>query len=164
VSLELETQRLRLVAVTAEMARAATRALEQLVGATLPREWADGDVHDVLPAYARRLAADPTELGYGPWLVIERSRGVVVGSAGFMGRPDADGTVTLGYETFAPFRCRGYGFEAAHALVEWALAQPGVRLVQAECDRANVPSIRILEKLGMRRAGERDGALQWTRP
>ena len=42
------------------------------------------------------------------------------------------------------------------ASVEWALAQPECRLVQATTFPWNVPSIRVLEKIGMKRVDTRD--------
>ena len=46
---------------------------------------------------------------------------------------------------------QGYASEAVRALIHWALAQPGVSRIVAACSADNAPSVRILEKLGMRR-------------
>jgi ribosomal-protein-alanine N-acetyltransferase len=100
-------------------------------------------------------------VGFGPWLVVEPEPSLVVGTAGFLGAPDAEGVVQLGYG-IAPFvRGRGYAPEAARALVAWAFAQQGVLRVIARCNPGNEPSIRVLEKVGMSRTGERDGMLWW---
>jgi ribosomal-protein-alanine N-acetyltransferase len=159
--IELETARLRLVAYTAAMARAEVGELERLIDAAVPGEWLEGDIHAVLPLYAARAAADPAELGFGPWLVVERASRTVVGDAGFLGKPGADGTIELGYRIISAYTRRGYGFEAARALVDWALSQPGVDRIVAGCAPDNAPSIRILEKLGMRRVGSKRGELRW---
>jgi ribosomal-protein-alanine N-acetyltransferase len=100
-------------------------------------------------------------VGYGPWLVVEPAGSLVVGTAGLLGAPDAEGVVQLGYGMAPSVRGRGYAPEAARALVEWALAEPGVLRVIARCDHDNAASIRVLEKVGMRRTGERDGMLWW---
>ena len=61
-----------------------------------------------------------------------------------------------------PRRGQGYAGEAARALTEWALGQPGVRRVTAECLEDNLASIRVLEKIGMRPIGRTDEGLLWA--
>lgn len=90
--------------------------------------------------------------GFGAWLVFEG--GEVVGDAGFHG-PPAGGEVELGYSTLPAHRGHGFASEAARALVEWALGQPGVERVVAEGEPINAASRRVLEKIGMRPVDER---------
>ncbi|MGE0131088.1 MAG: GNAT family N-acetyltransferase [Blastocatellales bacterium] len=47
----------------------------------------------------------------------------------------------------------GYMPEAARPIVDWALAQSGIFRVWALCDVDNLPSARVMEKIGMRREG-----------
>ncbi|HEX5042114.1 MAG TPA: GNAT family N-acetyltransferase [Candidatus Polarisedimenticolaceae bacterium] len=54
---------------------------------------------------------------------------------------------------------RGYATEAARALVQWAWSAPGIRRVWATCDAENAASVRVLEKLGLRRDGLLPGGL-----
>ena len=82
-------------------------------------------------------------------------------NAGFLGKPGADADIELGYGTEPAHRNRGYATEAAAALAAWGLAQPGVERVVSRCDRANAPSLRVLEKAGFVRRGEADGMLLW---
>jgi RimJ/RimL family protein N-acetyltransferase len=46
-------------------------------------------------------------------------------------------------------------------VVEWGLDQPGVERIVAKCDPDNFPSMRVLEKIGMKRVGQSDGQLLW---
>jgi ribosomal-protein-alanine N-acetyltransferase len=94
-------------------------------------------------------------------VLIERTSAAVIGDAGFLGAPGADGTVEIGYSIVPAWRGCGYATEAVVALVEWALAQPRVEAVVAECDSDNVPSIRILEHAGFARTREAHGRLRW---
>jgi RimJ/RimL family protein N-acetyltransferase len=94
--------------------------------------------------------ADPD--GWGAWLLFHGEE--VVGDAGFKGPPQ-DGEVELGYSVVPPHRRRGYATEAARALVDWALGQPGVERVVAETEPENAPSQRVLELIGMRRVDQR---------
>jgi ribosomal-protein-alanine N-acetyltransferase len=113
-----------------------------LLDARLPNQWPDPELADFLPFYARLLREDAQLLGYGVWLLIERESRTVVGSAGFQGRPSAEGEVELGYGVHPAFRNHGYASEAASTLLRWASEQPAVKRVIAHCDQDNTrPSV-----------------------
>jgi [ribosomal protein S5]-alanine N-acetyltransferase len=154
--LEVETPRLVLVGWPAEL-------LDDVspLGAAVPEGWPDEELQGLLDLYAGWLRDDPGVLGYGPWIAVDRAATAIVGGAGFVGRP-REGQVELGYGIAPESRGRGYATEAARGVVGWALAQPGVDRVVAGCDPGNVPSIRVLEKLGFERAGTADGQLRWV--
>jgi [ribosomal protein S5]-alanine N-acetyltransferase len=130
----------------------------RLIGVELADDWPQPDLLDVLPAQAK---AGRDEEPFGAWLLVERASRTVVGDAGFIGPPDEDGTLEIGYGVVPSRRRRRYATEAVAALVEWALAQPRVRAVVAECDRDNEPSIRVLERAGFVRTDEQDGKVRW---
>ena len=79
----------------------------------------------------------------------------MVGGIGCKALPDASGTVEIGYGINPSAQGRGLATEAARALTDWALTQPGVRRVTAECLETNLGSVRVLEKAGFTRVGER---------
>ncbi|WP_312163043.1 GNAT family protein [Phenylobacterium sp.] len=62
---------------------------------------------------------------------------------------DAD----FGYSYGSPYWRRGFGYEAARALVATAFEVIGLHRVWATCDTRNRGSFAIMEKLGMRREG-----------
>jgi ribosomal-protein-alanine N-acetyltransferase len=119
---------------------------------------AAGRASRVLPLQG---AAGANEERFGVWVIIERETETVVGDIGFIGPPGADGIVEIGYSVIPDRRRRGYATEAARALVDWVLREPGVRAVVAGCDNENVPSIRMLERLGFARTGETSGQIRW---
>ena len=160
----IETDRLVLMPVTAELVHALAEdraTAERLLDATIPDDFPDADLGGFLPIYAQSLAADPSGLGYGPWVAVSRDEQLVVANGGFFGKPTDDGSVELGYATQPDQRNRGYASEVARALVAWGFEQPGVKRVIARCDPSNRASIRVLEKLGMRRCGHADGQIVW---
>jgi len=130
-------------------------AAEAAIGASLPPGWPEPGLAQALRPLARIRG------GWGLWLVVAREEGAVVGTAGFKGPPNAQGTIETGYGIEAAYRNRGYASEAVSGLAEWALGRPGVSRVVAECERANAPSIRVLEKAGFSRVGERGSMLDW---
>jgi ribosomal-protein-alanine N-acetyltransferase len=161
--LQLQTQHLTLLPLTLEFIDVLERRddAEELIGAAIPDDWPDEELVGLTRLYADWLREDPSAIGYGPWVIIARAESIVVGSAGFVGKPDADGTIELSFGTHTDYRNRGYASEAARALVDWGLAQPGVERVIAKCDLDNYPSVRVLEKIGMQRVGDTDGQLLW---
>lgn len=137
-------------------------AFHAAIGTRSSEPFPDPDLAGLLGMHARRLAADPTDHEWGPWLVIDAGRELPVGSAGFHAPPEPDGTVELGYGIAAPERRLGYATEAAEGLTRWALEQPGVtRVVARDVLADNEPSLRVLERLGYRRTREGDGTVDW---
>ena len=59
----------------------------------------------------------------------------------------------LGYVLQRGVWGRGYGSEAARALLAFGFEQLGLEQIIATCNPANAPSIRVLEQLGMRYQG-----------
>ena len=89
---------------------------------------------------------------HGHYQMIERETGLTVGGIGLKW-PPTDGSIEFGYGLVPSRRCRGYTTEAVRALVAYARTVPGVAEVFATVDPANVPSVRVLEKVGLRRDG-----------
>jgi RimJ/RimL family protein N-acetyltransferase len=89
------------------------------------------------------------KFGFGLWHVSRREDGVAMGMCGLLRRdtlPDVD----VGYAFFPEFWGKGYAFEAAEATMRQAAGRFGLRRVIAIVSVGNEPSIRVLEKLGMR--------------
>lgn len=63
-------------------------------------------------------------------------------------------TVEIGWMFHTSHRCKGYASEAACALMEYGFSTLGLHRIIATCDPRNIPSVRIMEKLGMRREAE----------
>lgn len=91
-----------------------------------------------------------------PWggTLIDRAEWAAVGQMGFKSLPE-HGFAEMGYGVIPACQGRGYATEMARALADWALTQPGMERVTAECRTDNVGSIRVLEKAGFARVGER---------
>ncbi|MBP6839898.1 MAG: GNAT family N-acetyltransferase, partial [Kofleriaceae bacterium] len=68
----------------------------------------------------------------------------------------ADGIAEVGYGVEEASRGQGLASEGTLAVVEWALAQPGIVAVQATTFTWHAASLRVIHKLGMTRVGARD--------
>ena len=93
------------------------------------------------------------EEGYGLWLFFERGEQSVGGFSGLLRSPDGEASLLFG--TRPDLWGRGYAFQAATAVVDHALLTLGLARVVADVDEPNRASVRVLEKLGMRRTGRR---------
>lgn len=91
-----------------------------------------------------------------PWLgfvVADADSAQVVGTCGFKSQP-MDGEVEIAYHTFPAFEGRGYATAVAARLTGLALASPSVRCVVAHTLPERNTSTRVLERIGMKLAGE----------
>jgi len=91
--------------------------------------------------------------GFSFWAVRERVSRDLIGDAGLYRTPA--GEVELGYTFGYAWWGRGYATEAARAWLDAAFGELGLDEVVALAEPANGASLRVLEKAGMRRAGER---------
>jgi [ribosomal protein S5]-alanine N-acetyltransferase len=160
----IHTSRLELIPCSLDFAQTIIidkTAAEKLIDAHVPDEWMTGSLQHYLPVYLQQLQADPEMLMWGIWLMIQREERVMVGDIGFKGKPDSAGTIDLGYKVLSAYRRQGYAYEAAQALVDWAFKQPRVKRIIAQTLVDNMPSIRVLEKLGMQRIRVEDDYIHW---
>ena len=78
----------------------------------------------------------------------------IIGDVGFKGIPNKAGEIDLGYGIIASERQKGYAFEAAKALCDWAISQENVNTITAKCLVENEGSYKTLEKLNFKRIAE----------
>jgi ribosomal-protein-alanine N-acetyltransferase len=91
------------------------------------------------------------QYGYGLSLVFERDLDRLVGFAGFL--HSAEESPNLIYGIDPDFWGLGYATEAAEGVLRYGIESLGLAKVTADVDEPNVASVRVLEKLGMRRVG-----------
>ena len=95
------------------------------------------------------------------WLIIRKDEEMGIGLVGFKGKPNGRAEVEIGYGIAPEQQGQGYMTEAARVLVNWALAQPACSTVTAWTEKFNIPSHRVLEKIGMVRGSEENNKYYW---
>jgi RimJ/RimL family protein N-acetyltransferase len=145
----IDSERLCLRQLEAEEARAL------LQGKADPeRPWAAGYPMQgtliAVEAFVRAIDNGASPGPYGVYQLVRSSDQLVIGDIGFHGPPDKAGSVTVGYGLAPGARGQGYATEALRAVVHWALRQPEVARVEADTTHANLPSQRVMERVGMR--------------
>ena len=106
---------------------------------------------DEARAFVEDSLANFEQYGYGLWLVFMRGIDCLVGFAGLL--RSEEGTPSLIYGVHPDLRGYDYATEAASAVVSYALEKLTLPKVRADVDEPNIASVRVLEKLGMRRTG-----------
>ena len=160
----ITTERLELVPATPEILRARVDdrdALARFLGARVPENWPpelyDQDAVDWTAKY---LAENADAEGWVLWFILLRptdagsSERTAIGCCGYKGKPTDEGTCEIGYGLLAQFQRAGYASEAAGALIRRAFAHAEVTRVVAETYPELTASIRVMEKNGLRFAGD----------
>lgn len=135
--------------------------MSQILGLEVPNDFPNKPVREfVLPTTLKELDRDP---GVGQWsgMIVHVGDAIVIGSMGFKSPPDKLGMVEIGYDIVPKYQGHGYATEMARALIEWAFQQPNVSRVTAECLDNSTPSVRVLEKVGMKIVSQSKDMIYW---
>jgi RimJ/RimL family protein N-acetyltransferase len=92
----------------------------------------------------------------GEWFQIAielQQTGVHIGDIGFRVQSSTLGQAEIGYRLARAYHGQGYGQEAVEAVLGYAFAVLGIHRITATVDTRNLPSIRLLERMGFRREG-----------
>ena len=158
--MSIHSTRLELIPATAALLRLEDSdplGLATPLNAVIPVDWPPEEVRDVLGFFADQMDAGVTGDGWVTYYWVAHSDNdappILVGSGGFMSKPEDNGSVEIGYGMLAQFQGRGYATEAVSALTAWALSQPDVSVVVADALPGNVASVRVLAKSGFIEVG-----------
>ena len=95
------------------------------------------------------------------WTIISKKDNKMVGDLCFVGAPNAEGEVEIGYGTYNAFEGKGFMTEAVGGMILWAEKQPEIRAIIADTEKQNTASFRVLEKNGFVKTGETENLIRW---
>ena len=127
--------------------------------------WDRTDPDGVRAAIEEMANREPGEPGGWVQFTVEARDGGIVGDVGLSPADGEAGVIKVGYTIDPRFQSRGYATEAVKALVDYAFASLDADVVRAYAGAENTPSIRVMEKVGMRlmeRFQGSDGGENWT--
>jgi [ribosomal protein S5]-alanine N-acetyltransferase len=101
-----------------------------------------------------REAEDHGASPLGLWATVEKESGRIIGNCGLLETAESGGTEVV-YHIGKPDWGRGFATEASRGCVEYGLGPLGLPRLVALVYPQNLASVRVLEKIGMRRVGER---------
>jgi RimJ/RimL family protein N-acetyltransferase len=96
------------------------------------------------------------------WTIILKEENKMVGDLCFVGEPNADGEVEIGYGMYKEFRKRGIMTEAVGEMIKWAEKQSDIKSIIASTEKTNFDSFSILEKNNFIKFGETGTLLNWV--
>lgn len=162
-NISINTRRLRIVPMTYDFVLRVMSndpSAYSLIDAVKTEMWPEtADIKDILHIIRDSLSNKPNPDGFDAWLFISKEDNSIVGDGGFKGTPDKNGIIDIGYAVVEAQRRKGFAMEAVSALINWGLSQDGVTAVTADCLDDNIPSIKILRKLGMVEIDRKDGII-----
>ena len=86
-----------------------------------------------------------------------KENGLLIGGCGIRRESQSSYIANLGWAINPEFQSKGYATEAAQSLIQFSLEQLHLQVIYATCDTRNTPSLKVMEKLGMFRAGHIKG-------
>jgi ribosomal-protein-alanine N-acetyltransferase len=145
----LETGRLRLREFSADDSQF---IIELLNEPSFIRNIGDRNVHNTEDAH-RYLQNGPlasyAKNGFGLYAVILKETSELIGMCGLIKRDQLQ-DVDIGYAFLPRFWSKGYALEAVSAVKSHGRDVVGLKRLVAIVDPGNDPSIRVLEKIGMK--------------
>lgn len=109
-------------------------------------------VHDARVYIQNRMLPQLQRLGYSNYTVMRKTDGQKLGSCGLYDREGVEG-IDMGFAFFPEYEGLGYGFEAASRLKQAAFGEFELGMLSAITAFGNSASQKLLEKLGLKRAG-----------
>ncbi|MEQ5052848.1 GNAT family N-acetyltransferase [Klebsiella michiganensis] len=98
----------------------------------------------------RRVQARWDKYNFSWWAIKEKSSRVIVGAACLQHLANVDGApLEIGWRLIPEHNGKGYATEAAQAIVDYAAEQVGATYLVAVADPENIPSQRVMQRLGM---------------
>ena len=145
--MKLETERLYIVPCTEERIQVANE------------QGYNSGPHIV--GHVENVKQDSALLPWGAWYVLRKEDDSVLGDIGFKGKPNEDQTVEIGYGFIEKYWNQGYATEAVRELIDWAFKTGEVETIIAETLIDNYSSMRVLEKLHMKRVNATETMINW---
>jgi RimJ/RimL family protein N-acetyltransferase len=157
----LATPRLDLILATVDLLEAELEShtkLSSLLHASIPEDWPPGEYN--LPAikyFRDQLVENPGALGWYSWYALlhstEETARILIGAGGFIGPPNDDGQLEIGYSIIPKFKGHGYASELVSSLVEYAFNHKHVKRIIAHTAKENIGSVKVLERTGFHLVG-----------
>jgi len=148
---QLETERTRLTPLTGDIADAMmARDGDSLLSESrlkFPQPFQVPPMmhDDYLQAVSQRLKYEQGQAGWWGWLFFEKESRNVLGTIGVSGPPDDTGAVGMAFSIYSDKENQGYTKEANKAVVDWVLAQEGVKSLRMTIHPKNFAAVRIAQ-------------------
>ena len=162
----IETERLVIIPMTYSMVNSVLfgdKKIFEKSGIMLNDKWPRQDTFDIMNYIKDTMPKNDEASGFDVWIIVNKNDMRIIGDAGFKGEPDENGNVEIGFGLIDEEQRKGYGFEVASSLINWALQQKNVKVVKADCLIGNVGSIKVLERCGLHEIHRDHDYIYWEK-
>jgi RimJ/RimL family protein N-acetyltransferase len=138
------------------------RKMEENLGLVISNVEIEDSVKDAMKSLLQNVTENIEDyLWFTNWVIVLKEENRIIGGLCFKNRPTKNGEVEIGYGIQDEYRCKGYMTEALKRSIKWAFAFDYVSAVIAETEKTNIPSQRVLEKVGMRNYRKTKKMIWW---
>jgi ribosomal-protein-alanine N-acetyltransferase len=95
------------------------------------------------------------------WTAINKKDNKMVGDVCFVGEPNSEGEVEIGYGMYEEFQGQGFMTEIVGGMIAWARTHPNIKAIIASTEKNNKASYKVLQKNSFEKAGENDIHFNW---
>jgi predicted acetyltransferase len=108
------------------------------------------------------VESNPTKyMWFTTWIIVLKEESRVVGAIMIKGYPNENGEVVVGYVMQEGYKQKGYMEEALRSLIKWMFLNADVKCIIADTLKNNIPSQKLLQKIGMVFYKENDELFWW---
>ena len=161
----LETEKLKLISLDAQNLRWSIedrQKMEKNLGVKITDTELEEPVKKAMRTSLKMVLENTKDyLWFTSWEIVLKKENRIIGGLCFKGCPDEKGRVEIAYGMQDEYRGKGYMTEAVKELINWAFTQEKVLSVIAETEKNNLPSHRVLEKVGMQKYEENEKMFWW---
>jgi len=109
-------------------------------------------IEDAKEFITTKITPQLEKLGYSNYTVIKKSDNSKIGSCGLYDRDGLDG-IDIGFAFLPKYQNKGYAYETANKIKNIASTEFGIHKLYAVTTKENIPSQKLLEKLGLKLSG-----------
>ncbi len=162
----LETERLKLLPLNAKSLALAIEdysAMQVELGLNVNKTIIDDEelLYAMKVRLARVLENKENYIWFTNWAIVQKESNSIIGYIILKGFPNNSGEVIIGYGIEDNYKRNGYATEAIKSLIQWMFLNPKVLTVIADTEKTNLPSCKLLERLGAVRFKEDEELVWW---
>jgi RimJ/RimL family protein N-acetyltransferase len=161
----IETERLTLVPLQSHQLSLALEDYARMqtdLGLSVINTMLDEEMEYAMKVRLRKVLEDVDNyLWLTNWAIIYKDKKQIIGFIILKGCPNEFGEVIVGYGVEESHQRKGYATEALRALIQWIFKNPKALFVIADTEKTNMPSHKLLEKLGAVKYKETDEIVWW---
>lgn len=88
-----------------------------------------------------------------PWGIVDKEDNKLIGTCGFVNWIVDDDRAEIGYALSRKYWGKGYMTEAVRAVIAFGFSTMNLNRIEARCKIENIPSAKVMEKVGMKFEG-----------